>query len=172
MPQLLIKIAEEPVMKSRMTLTSKCQLVLHFLLFTLTILFTGVHNHTEGSFHISAIVTSYTISCNWEEIEKATNAFWLLVERMEAHYWETVWTLAVQAIHLESHEAHYPFGGTRGQGTTTCLLQSPQQDLQNCDVRWDSTWQSFAIVLFVIWPNCQEEMRKMPVTIILSDWWL
>lgn len=38
----LIRNAEEPEMKSRMTLTSKCQLVLHFLLFTLTILRTGV----------------------------------------------------------------------------------------------------------------------------------
>lgn len=45
----LIRKSEEPVMKSRMTLTSKCQLVLHFLLFTLTVPLIGVHNHAEGS---------------------------------------------------------------------------------------------------------------------------
>lgn len=45
----LIRKSEEPVMKSRMTLTSKCQLVLHFLLFTLTVPLIGVHDHAEGS---------------------------------------------------------------------------------------------------------------------------
>lgn len=45
-PLQLIKNAEEQEMKSRMTLTSKCQLVLHFLLFTLTIPCADVHNHT------------------------------------------------------------------------------------------------------------------------------
>lgn len=39
-------------MKSRMTLTSKCQLVLHFLLFTLTVPLIGVHDHAEGSWQI------------------------------------------------------------------------------------------------------------------------
>lgn len=62
-----------------------------------------------------------------EEIKKAKKALWLFVERMEAHYGETGWTLAAHAIHLGSHEAHYPFGETTGQGTTTCPLQSPQQ---------------------------------------------
>lgn len=42
------------------------------------------------------------------------------VERMEAHYQKTVWTLAPRIIHLGSYEAHYPFGATTGQGTTTC----------------------------------------------------
>lgn len=44
-----IRNSEEPVMKSRVTLTSKCQLVLHFLLFTLTVLLIGVQDHAEGS---------------------------------------------------------------------------------------------------------------------------
>lgn len=48
----LIRKAEEPVMKSRMTLTSKCQLVLHYLLFTLTLPLIGVHDHAEGSWQI------------------------------------------------------------------------------------------------------------------------
>lgn len=44
-PLQLIRNAEEPEMKSRMTLTSISQLVLHFLLFTLTVPRTGVHDH-------------------------------------------------------------------------------------------------------------------------------
>lgn len=75
---------------------------------------------------------------------------------MEAHYGETDWTLAAYAIHLGSHEAHYPFGETTGQGTTTCPLQLPQQqDPQNSEV----TLQSSAVILFASHPTSQEERR-------------
>lgn len=109
-----------------------------------------------------SIVISYRISCDWEEIIKAIKALWLFVERVEAHYWETAWTLASHAIYLGSHEAHYPFGETTGQGTTTCPLQSSQQQgLQNSEVTWDSTFQSFAVILFAIQSASQEETRRM-----------
>ncbi len=69
------------------------------------------------------------------------------VERMEAHYGKTDWTLTAHAIHLGRHEAHYPFGESTGQGTATCPLQSPQQqDPQNSEMAWYGTLQSFAVI--------------------------
>lgn len=101
-----------------------------------------------------SIVISYRISWDGEQIKTAKKALWLFVERMEAHYGETDWTLAAHAIHLGSHEAHYPFGETTGQGTTTCPLQSPQQqDPQNSEVTLDSTLRSFAVILFASEPT-------------------
>lgn len=101
-----------------------------------------------------SIVISYRISWDGEQIKTAKKALWLFVERMEAHYGETDWTLAAHAIHLGSHEAHYPFGETTGQGTTTCPLQSPQQqDPQNSEVTLDSTLRSFAVILFASQPT-------------------
>lgn len=64
-------------MKSRMTLTSKRQLVLCFLLFTLTVPLIGVHDLAEGSWQSLTIVISYESSYIWKGIEKAKNVSWL-----------------------------------------------------------------------------------------------
>lgn len=58
-PLQLIRNAEEPEMKRGMTLTSKCQLVLHFLLFTLTFPRNGVHDHAQGYLHIWTLLFVY-----------------------------------------------------------------------------------------------------------------
>lgn len=72
----------------------------------------------------------------------------VLAQTMEAHYWETAWTLAAHTIHFWSHEAHYPFWETTGQDTTTCPLQSPQQqDLENSEVTFHCTWQYCSVML-------------------------
>lgn len=77
----------------------------------------------------------------WKELKSAgKKGLWLIVERTEAHYRETGWTLATHAIHLGSHGAHYPFGETMGQGATTCPLQLPQKHVpQNSKVTLDGT---------------------------------
>lgn len=86
----LIRKAEDLVMKSRMTLTSKCQLVLHFLLFTLTVPLIGVHDRGEapGIFELYLfLIQLVTIGRKLKRLKMPHGFF---VEKMEAHYWETV----------------------------------------------------------------------------------
>lgn len=141
------RVAEEPAMRSRMTLTSKCQLVLHFLLFTLTVPRTGVHNHAKGSLHIwtllfffgccSCCLYNFFESSDWVWIEKkavrkregeALCAFFFFWRRDGSLLWGHSLDLGRQhRLFGGSRKAYYPFGGSTGQGNATCPLQSPQQ---------------------------------------------
>lgn len=95
--------------------------------------------------------------------KRRKKGLWLIVERTEAHYRETGWTLATHAIHLGSHGAHYPFGETTGQGATTCPLQLPQKHVpQNSKVTLDGTLLFFPpVILFASQPTSREEMTRM-----------
>lgn len=68
-PLQLIRKAEEPEMKSRMTLTSKRQLVLHFLLFTLALVcLIMLKALCIFELCFMFLVFSYGISIDWKEI--------------------------------------------------------------------------------------------------------
>lgn len=105
---------------------------------------------------------------------------WLIVERTEAHYRETGWTLATHAIHLGSHGAHYPFGETTGQGATTCPLQLPQKHVpQNSKVTLDGTLLFSSQLSYLLvsrqagrrWQEWDENRWHLTVTVSVGDWW-
>lgn len=138
------RVAEEPAMRSRMTLTSKCQLVLHFLLFTLTVPRTGVHNHPNGSLHIWTLIFFFCccpynflkVVVEYKSKKKAVRKRQKKKPCVLFFFLTKGWKLIMRTqpgprlsapFIWGSRKAYYPFGESTGQGNATCPLQSPQQ---------------------------------------------
>lgn len=168
------RVAEEPAMRSRMSLTSKCQLVLHFLLFTLTVPRTGVHNHAKGSLHIWTlyfllllsnflkVVVEYELKKGSEEKAKgeALCVCFFSWQRDGSLLWGHSLDLGrPHRLFGVSRKAYYPFGESTGQGSATCPLQSPQQqDL--LDWRYTAHYSVMRQRVSELWGSKEGAMEK------------
>lgn len=153
-------------MKSRMTLTSKCQLVLHFLLFTLTVLRTGVHNHTQGSLHIWTLLFVYCHFCTEQvavgkelkRLKKKKKAWWLFLTNG--------WKLIIRTQPGPQPPTPFIWGAIR----LIILLESlqvraPQPALCNChsnrtaEVALRCTLQCYAVIVRARQSASDEEIK-------------